>query len=278
MQHLPEYLSYSSLVQYEDCPRAWYLGRVKRAEPRMTWFFPVGTAVHTAVELHLAGEDFSVKEIFYGLIAEQLKTDPDDVNWLAGGSAEEPAIRAKALAQAEACTENALKFLEDLDVFAVEHKIQVDFPGCEVPVLMYLDIVGEHKKHGPLIVDWKTGKTKPKSPLQLEVYKAGLMLEDRQWSGLKFLGPDFNGWWAMVNPNTTAKTARSRKVDLQSVDVSALGARFQAAYDGIKKTVYRANPGYNCKWCVQAPNCAVESLGSARSNYYDKSHEDGIPF
>lgn len=277
MQHLPEYLSYSALNTYEECPRAWYLSRLKRAEPKQTWFFPVGTAVHTAVEKHIAGEDFSVKEIFYGLIREQLKADPDDVNWLAGGSAEEPAIRSRALAQAEACTENAIKFLEDLDVFAVEHKIQVHFPGCEVPVLMYLDVVGEHKDHGPLIVDWKTGKTKPKSPLQLEVYKAGILLDYRDWNGYR--SPvEFDGWWGMVNPNTTAKTARSRKVDLQSVDVGALGARFQAAYDNMKRKLYRANPGYGCKWCVQAPNCNIESLGSERANYYDKSSEDGIPF
>lgn len=277
MNAVPEYLSYSSLVQYEDCPRAWYLGKVVKAEPKQTWFFPVGTTVHKCIEMHIAGEPFNVKSIFYGLIAEQLKIDPDDINWLSGGSVEDPTIRAKALAQAEACVEEAIKFLDDMTVFAVEHKIKVDFPGCEVPILMYIDIVGEHKKYGPSIVDWKTGKTKPKTPLQLEVYKAGLLLQGGVWND--YISPtEFNGWWGMVNPNTTAKTARSRKVNLQSVDVSALGARFQAAYDGMKKTIYRANPGYSCKWCIQAPNCNVESLGTARSNYYDKSSEDGIPF
>lgn len=34
---LPPYLSYSSLVQYEDCPRAWYLSKVRKAEPKQTW-------------------------------------------------------------------------------------------------------------------------------------------------------------------------------------------------------------------------------------------------
>lgn len=277
MSQPPEYLSYSSLNTYEECPRAWYLGRVRKAEPRQTWYFPVGTTVHQCIELHLSGEDFDVKSIFYGLVREQLAIDPDDVNWLSGGSAEDPAIRAKALAQAEACVEEGIKFLKDMTVFAVEHKIKVMFPGCEVPILMFIDIVGEHSKHGPLIVDWKTGKSKPKSPLQLEVYKAGLLLEDHSWGGVH-PADDFNGWWGMVNPATTAKTARSRKVDLQQVDTSALGARFQAAYDDMKRKLYKAVPGYGCKWCIQAPNCNVESLGSARSNYYDKSSEDGLPF
>lgn len=278
---LPKYLSYSALNTYEDCPRAWYLSRVRKAEPKMTWFFPVGTTVHTAVEKHLAGEEFNVKDIFYDLVREQLKTDPDDVNWLSGGSVDEPAMRGKALAQAEACTENALKFLEELDVFAVEHKIEVMFPGCEVPVLMFIDILAEHKRHGPLIVDWKTGKSKPRSPLQLEVYKGGVILDrgmiesdlDIDFSPLKF-----NGWWGMVNPDTTAKTAKSRKVDLQAVDVAELGRRFQAAYEDMKAKKYKANPGYSCKWCTMAPNCAIESIGSPRANYYDKSSEDGIPF
>ncbi|QIA28845.1 hypothetical protein [Streptomyces phage JXY1] len=42
--------------------------------------------------------------------------------------------------------------------------------GCEVPVKAFIDIVGEHKKHGPVIVDWKSGKSKPKNNLQLETY------------------------------------------------------------------------------------------------------------
>jgi len=271
MQHLPEYLSYSSLNTYEECPRAWYLGRLKRAEPKQTWFFPVGTTVHTCIEKYIAGEEFSVKEIFYGLIADQLKIDSDDVNWLSGGSAEDPAIRGKALAQAEACVAEAIKFLEDVEVVAVERELNVRFPGLEVPVKMFLDLTCIHKKYGPLIVDWKTGKSKPKSPLQLEVYGCGLLIED----GYPM---NYDGWWGMLNPATTAKTARSRLVKLGEVEPAAIGRRFQAAYDDMKRKLYKANAGYGCKWCIQAPNCNVESLGSERANYYDKSSEDGIPF
>lgn len=274
--YLPEYMSYSALSQYEECPRAWYLSRARKARARQTWFFPVGTTVHTAVEKHIAGEPFSVKEIFYGLVREQLKLDPDDVNWLAGGSAEEPSIRGKALAQAEACIENAIKFLDDFTVFEVEYDATGNLPGCEVPIKAYVDLIGEHKKYGYRIVDWKTGKTKPKSPLQLEVYGALINNTDHPFN--EHAGLHFDGWWEMVNPATTSKTARSRKVDLSGVDPEVIGRRFQAAYDDMKRKLYRANPGFNCKWCIMAPNCAVESLGSARSNYYDKSSEDGLPF
>lgn len=271
MLHLPKYLSYSALNTYEECPRAWYLGRLKRAEPRQTWFFPVGTTVHTALEAHMAGEKFSVKEIFYKLVAEQLRIDKDDVNWLAGGSKDDPSIRGKALAQAEACVESGIEFLKDVTVHHVEYEILVEFPGCKVPVKMFIDLLGEHEKYGPLIVDWKTGKSKPKSPLQLEVYRAGTLLADM---------PQYvTGWWAMVNPATTAKTARSRKVDLSGVDPAALGARFQRAYEDMERKLYKARPDtYACQWCTQAPNCNVQSLGSARANYYDKSSEDGLPF
>lgn len=35
---LPEHLSFSALSRYEECPRSWYLGYAKRAEPKQTWF------------------------------------------------------------------------------------------------------------------------------------------------------------------------------------------------------------------------------------------------
>lgn len=274
---LPPHLSYSALNTYEDCPRAWYLGRVKRAEARQTWFFPVGTTVHQCIEHHIAGEPFSVKEIFYALVREQLKIDPDDVNWLAGGSAEDPSIRGKALAQAEACVEEAVKFLEKFTVFEVEYDASGMLPGCEVPIKAYVDLIGEHEDFGYRIVDWKTGKSKPKSTLQLEVYGALINFTDHPFNEHASL--QYDGYWGMVNPLSTSKTPRSRKVDLSGVDPEALGLRFQAAYDNMKRKLYKANPDtYKCKWCIQAPNCNVESLGSARAKFYDKSSEDGYPF
>jgi len=148
-------MSYSALSRYEECPRSYYLGRIKRAEEKQTWFFPIGTAVHEMIEEYLTRKDepdfeyLVAENYFYPLIERQLKIDPDDVNWLSGGSQDDPTIRAKALDLVKRCYENALKFLEDIDVWEVEYDATGILPGCDVPVKAYVDIIGEHKKHGP---------------------------------------------------------------------------------------------------------------------------------
>lgn len=264
-------MSYSSLSRYEECPRSYYLGRIKNAEQKMTWFFPIGAAVHNMIEYYLTGKDegngsFPLAEsFFYPLIEEQMKVDPVDVNWLSGGSATDPVIREKALDLVKRCFENAVAFLEDMDVWEVEYEATGMLPGCEVPIKAFVDLIGEHKRHGPAIVDWKTGKQKPKNNLQLETYKALLM------PGFPILT---TGLWAMLNPDA----AKARPVDLSSVDASALGARYQKAYEAIKGKQWKATHGFHCRFCTQAPNCLIESGPTKRALYYDRSEEDGYPF
>lgn len=204
---------------------------------------------------------------FYPLIEEQMKIDPVDVNWLSGGSQDDPVIREKALDLVKRCFENAVAFLEDIDVWEVEYDATGMLPGCEVPIKAFVDLIGEHKKHGPAIVDWKTGKQKPKNNLQLETY-AALLSESGKLYG------DVKGLWAMLNPDA----AKARPVDLSSVDASALGARYQKAYEAIKGKQWKATHGFHCRFCTQAPNCLIESGPTKRALYYDRSEEDGYPF
>lgn len=278
-----EHMSYSALSRYEECPRSFYLGRVKRAEEKQTWFFPIGSAVHNMIEEWLgtgSDTDLRAEDFFYPLVEKQLKIDPIDVNWLAGGSQDDPVIRDKALDLVKRCFENALAFLEDIDVWEVEYEATGMLPGCEVPIKAFVDIIGEHKKHGPVIVDWKSGKQKPKNNLQLETY-AVLLNTSTPLSGNDHPFTDHGslkfdvGLWAMINPD--APNARPVK-GLTEVDASALGARYQAAYEQIKKKVWKANAGFHCRFCVQAPNCLIESPGSRRATFYDRSEEDGFPY
>lgn len=270
---VPDHMSFSALSQYEQCPRAYYLSRIQNAEPRQTWFFPLGTAVHSSIESFIeTGDVPEFENVFYPLIAEQMKVDPSDEIWLSGGPLEDPTRRERAVEIGKACVENAVKFLSDVDVWEVEYDASEYLPGCEVQITAYVDVIGEHKKHGPLIVDWKTGKSKPKDSLQLITYRA---LLDR--GPLK--GPPYNGWWGMLNPNSTAKTWRSMLVDdLLSIDASDLGARYQRAYDAIKERKWMTKPGFHCKFCIQSPNCLVNSGSTKRALYYDRAHEDGYPF
>jgi len=261
------HMSFSALSRYEECPRSFYLGKVRHAEEKQTWFFPIGTAVHEMIENRILKTDVTpiAEEYFYPLIEDQMKIDPIDVNWLAGGPQDDPTIRAKAVDLVKRCFENALAFLDDIDVWEVEYDATGMLPGCEVPIKAFIDIIGEHKKHGPGIWDWKTGKQKPKTNLQLETYRA---LTLTTFPNLKY------GHWAMLNP----EAAQARKVDLSSVDASALGARYQKAYEQVKEKIWKANAGFHCRFCTQAPNCLIQSPGTRRAAFYDKSEEDGYPF
>jgi hypothetical protein len=48
-----EYMSYSSLNTYLDCPRSLELGRIRRVKRRPGPWFPGGTAVHSTIERYL---------------------------------------------------------------------------------------------------------------------------------------------------------------------------------------------------------------------------------
>lgn len=269
-----EHMSFSALSRYEECPRSFYLGRVKRAEEKQTWFFPLGSAVHESIEAYIeTGDVPQFEDLFYPMIEKQLLIDPIDVNWLAGGSRDDPIIRDKAVQLGKRCVENAVKYLEDIDVWEVEYDASGMIAGCEVPIKAFIDIVGEHKKHGPSIVDWKSGKTKPKTNLQLETYAVRLNSHQSKFQdrAVKF----DTGLWGMVNPD--APNARPVK-GLAEVDASALGARYQKAYEAVKAKKWQANHGYHCRFCVMAPNCLIESPGTQRATYYDKSDEEGYPF
>lgn len=51
-----EYMSYTSLNQYLDCPRSLELNRVRRVKRRPGSWFPGGTAVHATIERYLRAQ------------------------------------------------------------------------------------------------------------------------------------------------------------------------------------------------------------------------------
>ena len=264
----PTHMSYSSLSQYERCPRSYYLNKVRSAQEKQTWFFPVGTAVHESIEAYVSTGDVpDFESILFPLLQSQLALEPDDVNWLSGGSATEPIIRDRAVQLGKDCVENAVLFLEDIEVHHVEYDATGMLPGCPVPVKAYVDILGEHKKHGPVIVDWKTSRQKPKDALQLETYAALLKLRKLDFEYK-------TGLWGMLRPGVP----KARPIDLSNVDAAALGKRYGDTYQRIVKGIWPTEAGYNCKFCTQSPNCLLEAGPTKRATYYDRAHEDGTPF
>src|SRR6476646_1026854 len=129
------HISYSQYNTYIKCPRAWYLGKIKQAEEKQTWYIPIGGAVHSAVEEWLGtGSDTTLKmeDFFYPLITKQMEIEPDLSKWLAGGPEAAPITHEKALQRAQECFEKALQELEDIEVWEVEYDASGRLQGLPV--------------------------------------------------------------------------------------------------------------------------------------------------
>lgn len=266
-----DHLSFSQFSTYTKCPRSWYLGKVAQGEEKQTWYIPIGTAVHDAIERHLSdAPDLAMEEFFYPLIEKQMLIEPDLSKWLAGGPEAAPITHEKALQRAVDCFEKAVEELEDIEAWEVEYDASGRLPGLSVPIKAFVDIIGEHKKKGPVILDWKTGSTKPDN-FQLETYAALLGSGESLYAHVG----DFQGRYIMLSPTYTSTT---RYVDLSKVDSREVAEKYQAVYDRIEGKHYEAKAGFNCRFCFQAPNCLVNAGITERSVYYDRSADDGYPF
>lgn len=272
MIELPPYISYSQANTYLGCPRSWYLSYVQKAEQVQTYYLPIGTAAHQMIETHLKGEpELSAEEVFWPLVSAQLLIEPDQSKWLAGGPKADPTVGPKALQKVKDCYERALEFLEDVDVWEVEYDASGSLPGLSVPIKAFVDIVGEHKKHGPVILDWKTGSSKPKDAFQLETYAA--LLDHNAFKNALYTTESFKGLWAMLDP----RAAKARPIDLSAVDPREIGAKYQAVRKGMESMFIPAKKKFMCKMCFQKSNCTMYDL-TPRSAYYDRSHDDQPPF
>ena len=275
----PEHISFSQWNTYTNCPRNWYLSRVRHAEETQTWFLPIGTAVHQMIEDQLAGEidSPSAEQVFYPLIQKQMLIEPDTTKWLAGGSKDSPVVEEKALRKVKDCFEAAIEFLEDWDVWEVEYDASGRLPGLEPEVKAFVDIIGEYKGkkkkyHGPGIVDWKSGSKKPGNNFQLETYAA---LLPPHFYNITTKNPlRFNGWWAMLDPNAS----EARPIDLSAVDPAEVGKKYQEAWRGMKSMQIQAKKAYMCKMCFNKDSCMEYSGITPQTIYYDRSHIDQPPY
>lgn len=273
---MTEHISYSQYSAYTRCPRAWYLDKIRQGEPLQTWYIPIGTAVHQMIEDWLESPDhpihdsISAESYFFPAIEEQLKIEPDMSKWLSGGSEKDPCVEDKALQKVKDCFERALEFLDDIDVWEVEFDASGGLPGLEVELKAFIDIIGEHKKHGPVIVDWKTGSYR--DVFQLQTYRALLSMPDTKYHELDRI-PVW-GLWGMLDPSS----AKARPVSLADVDPAEVGKKYQEVYERMCKKLYQTNQSFKCKFCFQLPNCKLKSGLNARTMHYDTAESDGFPF
>jgi hypothetical protein len=215
----------------------------------------------------------SAEEFFYPLIKKQMEIEPDTRLWLSGGSREAPVVERLALQQVKDCFDKAIEYLEDIDVWEVEYDASGSLPGLSIPLKAFVDIIGEHKKHGPVIWDWKTGSTKPGN-FQLETYAALLAKPDRFWNITHKKPIGFKGRYLMLKPGTV----ETRCVDLREVDPAGVGAKYEKVYQQMLKRVYAAKTGFGCGFCFHQENCIDNAGPTPRAVHYDHSEDDGFIF
>lgn len=288
MLELPAHISYSQFQSYKNCPRNWYLGYIRQAESVQTWYVPIGTAVHQMVEEHLRGVPYhdgrqpQAEDFFYPLISAQMEIEPDLSKWKSGGPKDAPITGDLALQRVKDCYERALEFLDDLDVWEVEYNASGRLPGLSVELKAFIDIIGEykgkkHKKyHGPMIVDWKSGSTKPDN-FQLITYAALLAANDSP-QNYQQVG-DFGGRYAMLAPGASD----ARPVDLSDVDPAEVGARYQEVRTKMESMQIQSEPAkFKCEYCFNNLNCLDSATSSGlptqRQLYYDRSRHDQPPY
>lgn len=257
-----DHLSFSALSAYQKCPRSFQLSRVIRAEETPAWYFAVGTAVHQFVELRLQGGAPDVEKLFLAEVERLMEIEPDTHKWAHAGSDENPVVEEKALRLAQECAERAIALLDEVDVWEVELDVSGTLPGCSLPVMGFADIIGEHKKHGPIIGDWKTGKSRPKNALQLETYNALINITKP-----KYFDIEFKGLWLMVNPEAAKNT---RPVVFKETTVT-MGNMYGDVARHIARGTFPARiKKWECDHCHQKPNCLAASGPTARTLHFEK--------
>ena len=264
-----KHISYSQHSSYSKCPRSWYLSKVIKAPERPAWYTIIGSSVHAMIEDWLGPEDTPrpAEDYFHPLILSAMEREPDVDQWMHSLDGDGvPLVRERALEFVKVAFERALDFLEDIDVWEVEYDASGYLPGCKPEIKAFVDIIGEHKKRGPVILDWKTGKHK--DPFQLETYSALLRQPKHQ------MFPQF-GYFAMLAP----WAPQSRYKDLSGVDPAAVGAKYQETWSAIQARFYKTtHTEAICGFCFQRDNCLLRSENKERAEYYDRSADDGFPF
>lgn len=276
---IPKHLSHSQVKMYEECPRKWHLAKVQQAEETQTWYLPIGTAVHRMIEDWHDGigvEPSSAARYFFPLITEQRYIQPDTSKWLKSGPEAAPYTEERALRLVEECFERFLEAMEDFTIWEVEYDCTGTLLGCQVPIRGFVDIIGEHKKHGPAIVDSKTGASKPNND-QLEVYSALLRLSPLAKRADPKSAQFKTGFYLMLNP-VARKDAWGRKIDLSQVNPGQIGSRYQKAYEGMKRRLFDARTSGACKSCFFQGSCIEFAGPTPQALHYDKLMRMEPPF
>lgn len=260
-----DYRSVSQVKSYEQCPLRYKLERIDKAWQRPAGWFPMGTAVHAAIEAYeLSGRTMTLEEAqakfdesYAAEIARYAKDTPNLEYWSSSGpykAGEETSARNGRVYEPDLTRRHKVGREQVAGYFEYvaktpDHVIWIDpdgKPGIElafnvelggVPMRGFIDQVTEE------IVDVKTG-AEPGDEFQLKIYQLAL----REQYGIKIA----KGTYLM-----TKKGSKNKTFDLDLVPDEEAIERIQLADAGIRRGDFPARPSSDCERCSVNLACPV---------------------
>jgi hypothetical protein len=278
-QMVPLHLSYSTLTTWERCKKSYQLGKIVEAPAKPAVYFAGGTAVHKLTEEIDTTPDWSEdldsawRRHYYPVVAQDMEASSglywDTKYWLSGADTPEDWDTI-----GPQCVSNWQKFVKEevASLDSVELDVTTSLPGCPVPIKGFIDRVVVHKTHGPMIIDIKTGKSKPKDTFQLATYAAMI--------GVKMQMAPIKGAYFMAREG---KLAKVHTFDDLFHDAVTIGERYYAAYQEMVEAertgMYPAKREFTCQWCTQQDNCLTYSGSTKQALKFDADIREGkAPF
>jgi hypothetical protein len=192
-----------------ECGKKYYLSRIAKAPQLPSWWFVGGKAVHAVTEKYdrmranAVDQAFHLSSVWERLfeieIEEAKAVEPDDSKWRCGKNAERysewnaigPEMVRAYIAWRKRMPYELWTTPDGLP--AIELDVSGRLPGCDMEIKGFLDRVFiDPNLKSMWVVDIKSGKTKPKGPLQFGTYGALLTVKYgiTPHSGAAWMGRD----------------------------------------------------------------------------------------
>lgn len=245
--------SVSQVQSYEQCPYAYYLERVEKVWQRPAAWFPMGTAVHAAIEAYeKSGRQLpadEAKAVFRSSYIDEtnkyMEDTPNLKFWSWSGRYDGPADIKRRFEIGQTQVEKYYDYVAQTpdDVIwiapdgtpGIEIEFLEDFDG--IPMRGFIDTV-----KATAVEDAKTGTKVPTDPFQLKVY--GMALKKRFG-----LVRRYGRYWL-------GKTGKASKLyDLDAVPDQEVYDRIRRVDTEINAGNFPATPGEHCRRCSVNTSC-----------------------
>lgn len=262
--------SWSQISSYEQCPHAYYLERIAKVWTRPAAWFPMGTAVHKAIEdWELSERSMTVEEAqevyrdsYVSEVNRYLRRTPVPSYWQSsgqyGGEADIPRRYLKGLEHVEGYiryytdkSPEVVPWTTPLGVLAIELPFSIDLDG--VTVKGYIDSVKYAHRHrfSPgehlLVEDAKSG-AKAGDRGQLELYK--IAVEEMFPNTVVKAGQFF------MTKDGRPFPLRGGPYDLTTISRDEIVEKFHKLEENIQAERFPAKPEKDkCHRCPVADSC-----------------------